>query len=143
MSRNRPPRSVSLAATLALAVYGVAPGLAPEVHAAGESGIGYRSVREARDALAARDDVAVSSARGWTLVREPAAPGHTEWAFLAREHPAYPALVRRDVVLRAGTPTLVTRFLCEGARAACETLYARVRAHGSAAGDAPLAAVPE
>lgn len=139
MSRNRPPRPVTLAATLMVA----ACSLAPAARAVGESGIGYRSVREARDALAARNDVAVSSAPGWTLVREPSAPGHTEWAFLAREHPAYPALVRRDVVLRAGTPTLVTRFLCEGARAACETLYARVRAHGSAAGDAPLAAVPE
>ena len=143
MSRMRLRRSISPAAILARTACGLGLSLALGVSAAGESAIGYRSVRAARDALVARRDVVVSAERGWTLIREPAAPGHTEWAFLAREHPAYPALVRRDVVLRAGTPTLVTRFLCEGARAACETLYARVRAHGQAPGDAPLAVVPE
>ncbi|MEQ8660713.1 MAG: hypothetical protein RLW62_07845 [Gammaproteobacteria bacterium] len=105
-------------------------------------GIGHASVAAARAALDARGDVVTTVADGWTLRREPPVRGGIEWAFVDPRHPAYPALVRREVMLKAGVATLVTRFLCEGRRAACEALYARVRAHGeSAAATTPLPAV--
>ena len=58
------------------------------------------------------------------------------WALARNAIPCQQSLCQRP-------QGVVTRFLCEGARAACETLYARVRAHGQAPGDAPLAVVPE
>ncbi|MCB1746263.1 MAG: hypothetical protein H6977_10840 [Gammaproteobacteria bacterium] len=94
------------------------------------AGIGYASVSSARSALLDRAGARVEAVRGWTVV-DAGGPAHTRWSFAPRAHPAYPALVRRDVVSRDGVPTLVTWFLCEGRRASCETLYAGLQA-GSA-----------
>lgn len=104
-------------------------------------GIGFASVADARAMLDARGDVVAAMLDGWTVLEEAAAPGRTQWAFVPPAHPAYPALVRRDVVMKAGVPTLVTRFLCEGRRAACERLYRRVRAHGASGATTPLPAL--
>jgi hypothetical protein len=96
-----------------------------------EAGIGYASVAVARTALVEAAGAAAVDIAGWTVVDDAASPAHTRWSFAPRTHPAYPALVRRDVVVRDGVPTLVTWFLCEGRRAPCEALYAGLRA-GSA-----------
>ncbi|MEQ8231637.1 MAG: hypothetical protein RLW61_13220 [Gammaproteobacteria bacterium] len=123
-----PPRTRHVAAALAACLLALA---APAAVLAGSStGIGFRSVAAARAALAARADVERRRTSGWMVLRETGAPGRTEWAFVGADHAAHPALVRRDVTLKGGLPTLVTRFLCEGRRNACEALYARLRAHG-------------
>ena len=90
-------------------------------------GIGFASVRAAYSALSARSDAEVEQDAEWTRIAVPGPEGLAVWSFASRAHPAYPVLVRRDVALRNGVPTLVTRFLCEGRRTACETLYADVR----------------
>lgn len=129
-----PPTSADPARTRLVAVAFAACLLAlaaPAVVLAGSSiGIGFRSVAAAHAALAVRADVERRRTGGWMVLREADAPGRTEWAFVGADHAAHPALVRRDVTLKAGVPTLVTRFLCEGRRNACEALYARLRAHG-------------
>lgn len=93
-------------------------------------GLGFPSVRAAYSTLSTRPDVAVSEQDGWVRLESSDETGFVAWSFLLRDHPASPAVVRRDVLTRAGIPTLITRFVCEGRRAACEALYARLRADG-------------
>lgn len=95
---------------------------------AGAADIGYPSVAAARAALAAQPGTEQVEEAGWTHIDLPAATGGvTRWSFVAPDQPAYPAVVRRDIVPRDGEPTLIVRFLCEGPRAACDALYAQVR----------------
>lgn len=93
-------------------------------------GLGFPSVQAAYTAVSSRPDVSVSEEDGWIRLDSSTEAGLISWSFLPRGHPAWPAVVRRDVLARAGIPTLVTRFVCEGHRAACEVLYARLRADG-------------
>jgi hypothetical protein len=123
--RMRPAPAGGVAALPALAIV---LGISGALQARADSiGIGFASVRAAYTALSARSDAIVDDQTGWTRIALPGSDGLTVWSFAPRGHPAFPALVRRDVLSRDGVPTLVTRFLCEGRRAACETLYADLR----------------
>ncbi len=92
------------------------------------SGIGYGSVRAARQALAAKPAVQTAEQRGWTIITDEQGNDFTTWTFVPRAHPAYPSVVRRDIVYKNGNPTLITRMLCEAARGACDALYSRLQA---------------
>lgn len=92
------------------------------------SGIGYVSVSAARKALAAKPSVATADHGGWTIITDEAGDGFTTWTFAPKSHPAYPTVVRRDIVFKNGNPTLVARVLCEARRGACDALYSRLRA---------------
>lgn len=91
--------------------------------AAAEAGFGYASVGAAFRALSALPQAEIRKEDGWTVITDGAVGPQTTWTFAPPSHPAYPVLVRRDAVMKHGQPTLVTRFVCEGRRAACETLY--------------------
>ena len=91
------------------------------------SGIGYVSVSAARKALAAKPAVETADHRGWTIVTDQGGDNFTTWTFAPQGHPAYPTVVRRDIVQKNGNPTLVTRVLCESRRGACDRLYARLK----------------
>ncbi len=93
----------------------------------GSSGIGYASVAAARSALTALPRAEVRVDDGWTVITDGAVGPQTTWTFAPPAHPAYPVLIRRDAVMKQGQPTLVTHFLCEGRRAACETLYTNLK----------------
>jgi len=92
------------------------------------SGIGYASVSAARKALAAKPEVETADHSGWTIITEQGGDEFTTWTFAPKGHPAYPTLVRRDIVFKRGNPTLITRVLCESRRGACDSLYNRLRA---------------
>lgn len=104
--------------------------LAPGLYAAqtSRSGIGYRSVSAARTALAGNPAVQTAEQAGWTIVTDAQGNDFTTWTFAPRAHPAYPSVLRRDIVLKDGNPTLITRLLCEAPRGVCDALYSRVRA---------------
>ena len=91
------------------------------------SGIGYASVSAARKALAAKPDVQSADHSGWTIITDEAGDDFTTWTFAPKAHPAYPTVVRRDIVFKNGNPTLVTRVLCESKRGVCDGLYNRLR----------------
>lgn len=112
-----------------LLMLALAAGLAPALLAAQTtvSGIGYASVGAARKALSAKPEVATADHGGWTIITDEAGDGFTTWTFAPKGHPAYPTLVRRDIVFKNGNPTLVTRVLCESKRGACDTLYTRLK----------------
>jgi hypothetical protein len=92
------------------------------------SGIGYASVSAARKALAAKPQVQTADHAGWTIITDEQGDGFTTWTFAPKGHPAYPTVVRRDIVLKNGDPTLVTHVLCESRRGACDALYNRLHA---------------
>lgn len=123
------PRSKA-ASTTARALVAVMLGCAACLagFAASAADIGFPSVAAARAALAAQPGTEQVEEAGWIHIDLPAAAGGvTRWSFVAPDQPAYPAVVRRDIVPRDGEPTLIVRFLCEGPRAACDALYAQVR----------------
>lgn len=101
--------------------------LAPGCSAAQTSAIGYRSVGAARAALANKPAVQTTTQAGWTIVTDEQGNDFTTWTFAPRTHPAYPSVVRRDIVFKDGNPTLITRVLCEARRATCDALYSRLR----------------
>lgn len=92
--------------------------------------VGYQSVAEAWQALAQRAGVKATRYRQWTVIhtRTAQSSGRTRWAFVSAEHPAYPSVVRQDVVMKNERPTQVTRLLCEAQPSACETLYQALKA---------------
>lgn len=101
--------------------------------------IGYESVTAAYKILTEMPDASIERSDGWTVIEFGTAgkPGHTTWSFVPVRHPAYPALVRRDVVLSDGEPAIATRLLCESSHAACDALFDSVDEQ------LPIAASPE
>lgn len=89
--------------------------------------IGYATVAAARKAVLAKPKVIAEDHGGWTLVIDEDGDGFTTWTFPPRAHPAYPSVLRRDVIEQNGAPTIVTHLLCEASRRACDQFYTRVR----------------
>jgi len=94
---------------------------------AGEASIGYPSVRAAFDAVRALPGIDVRQDAGWTLLQDRSGAHPVAWSFAPPAHPAYPAVIRRDFVMKRGLPTLATRLRCEGAQRACDRLYATLQ----------------
>ena len=92
------------------------------------SGVGYASVSAARQTLAAKPAARTEEHAGWTIVTDEQGDGFTTWSFAPKSHPSYPSVVRRDIVLKNGNPTLVMRVLCEARRGACDSLYTSMQA---------------
>lgn len=113
-----------------LLVSGLVFSLLPNLAAAQTtvSGIGYVSVSAARKALAAKPSAQSAEHGGWTIITDEAGDDFTTWTFAPKGHPAFPTVVRRDIVFKNGNPTLVTRVLCESRRGACDALYSRLHA---------------
>ncbi len=99
-----------------------------------EMSLGFDSVSAAYKALTNDPQAEVSRVDGWTIVKFDLdfARGQTTWSFTPVGSNAYPALVRRDAVMKAGKPTLVTRLLCESTRAACDALFESLGAEDQA-----------
>lgn len=94
--------------------------LQPTAAAADEGDIGYPSVAAARTALAARDDVRMSTADGWLTIEDPVAM--TLWTFAPESDPAHPAAIKRTVVEDDGRIVIRMDIRCEGDAAACDAL---------------------
>lgn len=98
------------------------PMLPPPTLAETAEPIGFKTVAEARAALGKRDGaVATTDDLGWTVVSE----GRTQtlWTFVPASHPAFPSLVRRQLVEREGTLFIEMETLCEAKKKdACDLL---------------------
>jgi hypothetical protein len=94
------------------------PGPLPE---SSESNIGYGTVAEALASLQSRNDVSVSTNRGWTIVIDE--KHYTVWSFAPKTYAAYPAVVKRSVKPRPGGGSDInTSVLCEASKEACDQL---------------------
>ena len=103
--------------TIVCPVQGFAEAVAPIAHV---------SVAQAYADLSSRPQAVIREEAGWIVITDNAIGPQTTWTFASQKHPAYPALIRRDAVMKRGEPTLRTRFLCEGPTAACEALYTTI-----------------
>ena len=84
------------------------------------SHIEYPSVPEALAALRAKPGVEISTQNGWTIVTEPAR--HVLWSFAPSGHPAYPAVVKRDIVEQDGKIAVRMGVKCGATKEACDAL---------------------
>jgi len=82
--------------------------------------IGYPSVEAALADLRSRSDVAISDQGGWTIVTETRA--RVLWSFPAKDHPAYPSAVRREIKPGPGGVYVEMAVQCEASKTACDDL---------------------
>ena len=84
--------------------------------------LGYKTVAEALDALRAKPGVEVQITKpdAWTIINE---PGGKQWSFTPSTHPAFPAVVRREVKVDAqGAVFIEMTALCESTKLSCDKL---------------------
>lgn len=82
--------------------------------------LGYASPAQALAALRARPDVVFSQQRGWLVAEDRA--DHAVWNFVPQGHPAFPAVVRRRLVVQGSTVLLDMRVLCGATKPVCDAL---------------------
>ena len=82
--------------------------------------IGYRTVAAAMADLKAKKGTSISIHGGWTIIEDKASDA--VWSFVPAGHPAYPAVIRRTVVVRDGKAGIATESLCQNNKTACDKL---------------------
>jgi hypothetical protein len=115
-------RATPLMGLLALSALAFADGAgraAPIPEASGST-IGYPTPAAALDDLKRHPGVVIKSQNGWTVADDEAA--HTIWSFTPSDHPAYPAVVKRQLVQQGGGIAVKMDVLCNGSKAACDDL---------------------
>jgi hypothetical protein len=107
--------AVALASTVSGALAQSAP-LAESSHTA----IQYSSPGAALDALRADPGVIFTQRNGWIVASD--AANHAVWSFAPKEDPAYPSVVKRDLVEREGKVMINMSVHCEASKAVCDDL---------------------
>jgi hypothetical protein len=82
--------------------------------------IEYPSVAAAQESLSARSDVVISYENRWQIIVDEKT--RTIWSFSPADYPAYPAVVKRQVVPAAKGSTMIMSIACEASKAACDNL---------------------
>ena len=109
-------------------------GLASCAHAAAEtshsvadrqSSIGYPSVDAALADLTSQPANIVTIKDDWTIITNP--NNLTIWSFAPKDHPAYPAAVKRTSVERDGAWYMVMHTLCQAEKEPCDALIAQFK----------------
>ena len=107
--------SIALAASSAAGQATIEP--LPE---ASQSTVGYEIVAEALKDLRSKSGVVFTTENGWLIATNEAA--YTIWSFAPQDYPAYPAVVKRQVVARGSGSSIHMNVLCEATKAACDDL---------------------
>ena len=84
------------------------------------STIGYPSVAAALEALHVRPNVVFTTKDGWVIATDEAA--YTVWSFAPPNYPAYPAVVKRQVISEPTGSSIQTSVQCEASKSACDDL---------------------
>ena len=93
----------------------------PENH----SGIGYKDVSAAYEALSTKEGVVGSNQGGWVIFKD--STDNSLWSFTPQEHPAYPSTIKRTVVEQEGKLLIDMRALCGAEQSACDDLIREFR----------------
>jgi hypothetical protein len=104
-----------LVAMTSQAVAETAPPLETE-----RSDIGFPDVASAWAKLSVRDDVEIRQENGWPIVVDNGSM--TIWSFSPPDYPAYPAVVKRQVVPVGNVSDVRMSILCEASKEACDDL---------------------
>jgi hypothetical protein len=118
------PFSMCLAAA-AIAQTAATPAVPPAAASAPATPpIEFKTVAQALTELKARDGngtVVATTEDGWVIINEPLAAA--QWSFTPKQHPAYPAVVRRIIKRGGGAAVSVqTASVCEASTEACAQL---------------------
>lgn len=93
------------------------------------TGVGFRSVADALAALKTRPGakLSVTQPDAWTIISEQG--GSVVWSFTPANHPAYPAVVRRSLLVgEDGIARIEMAVLCQAEKAPCDSLTKDFRA---------------
>jgi hypothetical protein len=82
--------------------------------------IGYPSVSSALQGLHSRPDVVFSTERGWIIATDE--KHYTIWSFAPPNYPAYPAVVKRQVIPEGTGSSIEMSVECEASKSACDDL---------------------
>jgi hypothetical protein len=93
-----------------------APAPLPE----GDTDIGFDTVSAALAGLRSRPGVVFTSENGWLIATDEAA--YTIWSFAPQSYPAYPAVVKRQVIPKQIGSEIKMDVLCEASKQACDDL---------------------
>jgi hypothetical protein len=93
-----------------------APAALGQLLAEGPNTIGYPTVADALEALRLNRGIVYTIENGWLVATDEAAC--TIWSFA----PAYPAVVKRQVIPRGKASVIEMNVLCEASRPACDAL---------------------
>jgi hypothetical protein len=116
-------RTLSNAVLVALLAGGVgasAPCAAPAPVGDQPGSFGSKSVAAALADLHSRSAVEFTQENGWTIAAD--AASQTLWSFAPAGNPAYPSVVRRQVVQVGEQISVKTNVLCEAAKRDCDDL---------------------
>jgi hypothetical protein len=85
--------------------------------------ISYKSVQQAYDAMRANEQAKASRDEdGWITVVIRTGPDEGIWTFTPRGYPAFPAVVKRQVIERDGNLFVAMDMVCQSRRDACDAL---------------------
>lgn len=87
------------------------------------SSVGYPSVAAALADLRNKPGVKIAVQRGWTIAHDSEA--HTVWSFTPPNHPAHPAVVKRQIIKENEAVKFRMNALCQAEKAACDALMAK------------------
>ena len=104
----------------AMAVLAALPAGAQPLPAAPGNAIGYESVEAALAALKRKHGVTFSTENGWTIASD--RKELTIWSFAPATNPAYPAVVKRQLVPSGEGMEVKMSVMCKGAKADCDAL---------------------
>ena len=85
-----------------------------------DSTIGYESVAAALLGLRARSGVVFTTENGWLIATDEAA--YTIWSFAPQGYPAFPAVVKRQVIPKGTGSRIEMSVHCEASKEACDDL---------------------
>jgi len=95
--------------------------LAAEPVPASESGIEYSTLAEALTALRAKSGVTFTNQKGWLVANDSVAI--VVWLFTEPGHPAYPTMIKRQVVNGPDGAYMDTAILCLASQAVCDKYF--------------------
>ena len=84
------------------------------------SGIGYKNVSDAYEALSNKKGVKGFNQEGWVIFKD--SSDNSLWSFTPQVHPAYPSAIKRRVLEDEGQLFIEMKALCGAEKLACDEL---------------------
>jgi hypothetical protein len=91
-----------------------------------DNAVGYPSVAAALADLKNKPGIQISVQRGWTIVED--TQEKTIWSFTPPDHPAKPAVIKRQIVSENAQIKMKMSALCEAEKIHCDALLAQFQA---------------
>ena len=98
----------------------------------GSEDLGYKGYKTAGSAvpkaaeeleqLKSRPDARFREQQGWTIVTVDNPEERAIWSFTPKSHPAYPSVVKREVVEEGGEIRVRTTVICRSTKPVCDQL---------------------